>query len=77
MAKRFKHQVVVFIPFAGAEMQFGDSFRGEILPQSFAKQLCKKMMIAVPAPFIVLRNDEQVGVFEIFQSPLPGHRCVE
>src|ERR1041384_1387520 len=32
------------------------------------------MVIAVPAPFVVQGNDEQIGMFEIFQRFLPGSR---
>ena len=59
------------------DMQFGDPSRGETLPQPFAKQISKEMVIAVPAPLVVLGDDEQVGVFEIFQGCLPGNRWVE
>jgi len=30
------------------------------------------MVIAVPMPLVVQGDDEQVGVFEIFQGFLPG-----
>ena len=77
MAESLEHQVIVFIPLAGMDMQFGDPSRGETLPQPFAKQISKEMVIAVPAPLVVLRDDEQVGALEIFQGCLPGNGWVE
>ena len=35
------------------------------------------MVIAVPTPLVVQGDEEQVGVFEIFQGFLPGTRGVE
>ena len=40
--------------------------------QSLPQQLREEMVIAVPAPLVVQRDDEQVGAFEIFQGGLPG-----
>ena len=45
--------------------------------QSLSQQIRKEVVIAVPAPLIVQRDDEQVGLFEIFQGFLPGSRVVE
>ena len=45
----------------------------EPLPQ----QIGKEMMIAVPAPFVIQRDDEQVGTFEVLQGGLPGSRGVK
>src|SRR5689334_7033092 len=32
------------------------------------------MVIAIPAPLVIQRKDEQIGAFEIFQRFLPGSR---
>ena len=40
--------------------------------QSLTQQFSKKMVIAVPMPLVVQGDDEQVGLFEIFQGFLPG-----
>ena len=77
MAEGLEHQVIVFIPLAGMDMQFGDPSRGETLPQPFAKQISKEVVIAVPASLVVLRDDEQVGALDIFQGCLPGNGWVE
>ena len=45
--------------------------------QSLPQQIGKEMVIAVPAPLVIQGDDEQVGVFEIFQGFLPGSRGVE
>ena len=62
---------MVFIPFAGMDVQPGDSFSGELLLQTLAQQIAKKMVIAVPAPLVIERNDEQIRALEIFQGRLP------
>ena len=82
MLKSFNLQSMVFIPLAGTAVQFGyaPSFvlcrRGYALMQSLAQQISKEMVIAVPAPLIVQGDEEQVGVFEIFQGCLPRSRWV-
>jgi len=38
-----------------------------------SQQVGKKMVIAIPTPLIVQREDEQVGLFEIFQGFLSGN----
>ena len=42
--------------------------------QALAQQIGKEMMIAVPAPLVVQRHDEQVGVFDIRQDFFAGTR---
>ena len=42
--------------------------------QSLPQQFGKEMVIAVPTPLVIQRDNEQVGVFEIFQGFLPGSR---
>src|SRR5205814_3951210 len=77
MVKRFHLQVMVFIPLAGTNVEFGYALAlipwrgGEALVESLPQQIRKKMMIAVPTPLVVQRDEEQVGVFEIFQGGLP------
>src|SRR6202011_4502453 len=39
---------------------------------SLPQQLSEEMVIAVPTPLVVQRDEEQVGVFEIFQGFSPG-----
>ena len=72
MLKRFERQTMIFIPLAGANVMLGDFFRGKALPQALAQQFSKEMVIAIPLPLVVERDDEQVGAFEIFQRRLPG-----
>ena len=68
MTKGFKSQAVVLIPFAGANVAFGDISRGEGLTQAFAQQIPKKMVIAIPLPLVVQGNDEKVGALEILKD---------
>ena len=42
--------------------------------ESLPQQISEEMVIAVPTPLVVQRDDEQVGAFEIFQGCLPGSR---
>ena len=63
-----QHQAMLFIPFAGADMQFFDFTWGERLPYPLAQQISKKMMIAVPTSLMIQWNNKQVGLFKIFQS---------
>ena len=42
--------------------------------QPLAQQFGKEMVITVPAPLVVQGDDEEVGVFEIFQGLLSGNR---
>ncbi len=53
MFKGFEDQSIVFIPFAGMDMQAGDSISSEFLLHALAQQITKKVVIAVPAPLIV------------------------
>ena len=39
--------------------------------KTFFKDVCKKMVITIPMPLIVQRDDEEVHVFEGFQHHLP------
>ncbi|HEV2655216.1 MAG TPA: hypothetical protein VGT82_09655 [Ktedonobacteraceae bacterium] len=45
--------------------------------ESLPQQLRKEMVIAVPAPLVVQRDEKQVGAFERVQGGLPGNRGVE
>ena len=40
------------------------------LAQPLSQQIGKEMVIAVPTPLVVQWDDEQVGLFEIFQGLL-------
>ena len=80
MVKRFYLQAMVFIPLAGTNVQFVHiphlilCRRGASLLQSLSQQISEEMVITVPPPLVVQGNEEQVGVFEIFQTCLPGTR---
>src|SRR6516165_5887416 len=45
--------------------------------QALPQQLRKEVMIAVPPPLMVQRDEEQVGVFEVFQGGLSRNSRVE
>ena len=71
VVKRRAQVAVLFMPLAGAQVEFGEFFG---FSQALAQQIAKEMVIAVPAPLVIQRDDEQVGAFEIFQGFLPGSR---
>src|SRR5690349_14288803 len=78
MLKRFYLQAMILIPLAGASVELGRALpaiprrRGSALVQSLPQQISEEMVIAVPAPLVVQRNQEQIGVVEIFQGCLSG-----
>src|SRR5260370_7131207 len=78
MVKRFYLQAMVFIPDAGTDVQvvhlaFRISWRGgDALVESLPQQLRKELVIAVPPPLVVQRDDEQFGVFDIFHGGFPA-----
>src|SRR5947208_3439392 len=80
MVKRFNREAMVFIPLAGTTVQFGhiphliSCRRGASLLQSLPQQISEEMVIAVPPPLVVQGDEEQVGMFDIFQGCLPGTR---
>src|SRR5262245_40718977 len=82
MLKRFNLQAMILIPVAGASVEFGRVLpviprrRGSALVQSLPQRISEEMVIAVPAPLVVQRNQEQVGVVEIFQGCLSGSSAV-
>src|SRR5437660_10213914 len=68
MVKRFNREAMVFIPYAGTDVQFGHILhliswrRGACLMQSLSQQIRQAMVIAVPPPLLVLGDGERVGV---------------
>src|SRR5688572_23868964 len=46
--------------------------RGAPLVQSLSQQITKEVVIAIPAPLVIQRDDEEIDAFEIFQGGLPG-----
>src|SRR5438128_850229 len=73
---------MVFIPLAGTNVEFGDALalipsRSEALVQSLPQQLSEEMVIAVPPPLVVQRDNEQVGAFERVEDGLPRRRGIE
>src|SRR5262249_11877572 len=80
MVKSFELEPVVSEPGAGATMQVGNCQHlircggpGNLM-QSLAQQISEEMMIAVPTPLVVQRDNEQVGVLDVFQQILAGPR---
>ena len=71
VVKRRAQVAVLFMPLAGAQVEFGEFFGfSQALPQQFGKE----MVIAIPTSLVIQWDNEQVRAFEIFQGFLPGSR---
>ena len=64
---RLKEQAIGLAPLRSACLQPGRLNRR----QAHAQVVGKEMMIAVPMPLVIERNQEQVGVLECFQGFMP------
>ena len=60
---------VLFVPFTRPLVKNGRPLLSGFM-QALAQQLGKKMVIAIPVPRLIQRNDEEVGVFQHFQGRL-------
>ena len=47
-----------------------DQVVGVVTLQHLVQKLAEQVVIAVPAAFVVERNQKQVGAFEVFEHPL-------
>ena len=75
MRDGFTGCVIVGEPVTGATMERGQP--GVLgAGKAVLQQPGKEMVVAVPAPFVVERNNEQVGAFEEFERFLPGGGCL-
>ena len=71
MRDGFTGCVIVGEPVTGATMERGQP--GVLgAGKAVLQQPGKEMVVAVPTPLVVQGDDEQVGMFEIFQGFLPG-----
>ena len=61
-------------PHAGAAMQRGNLFLAPFLSQPPLQQLPKQMMIAVPRPFFIQRNQEEIGACQAASAMIPRAR---
>src|SRR5215471_3325306 len=62
-------ELVLLEPAAGPAVQFRNHGR-LCLPQTIAQSLGKQLMVAIPLPFIVERDQEQVAALEMRQPCL-------
>lgn len=69
MLDRFFHETVAFEPGAGATMQGAGCFRMRSI-QPETQQLSEQMMITVPLPHVVQRDDEKIGAFQMLERGL-------
>jgi hypothetical protein len=60
-------EIVLFVPGTGSQMEAG-YLVGLLLDQACLQNISKEMVIAIPLPPVIERNQEQVGPFEIFQG---------
>ncbi|MBV9169576.1 MAG: hypothetical protein JOZ81_05780 [Chloroflexi bacterium] len=66
-------EAVVLVPRAGPALERGDLLAILARGQPLAQQLGGEVVVAVPAPLPVERDEEQVGAFELGQHVRSGH----
>jgi hypothetical protein len=76
MLEGFHLQIVGLAPDAGPDVQAGDGVSRQLLLQPLSQQLAEKMVIAIPAPLVVQRDNEQVGALQGNQRRLPSSGCI-
>ena len=79
MGKGFEHQIVLLVPQAGPPVVAGNllcSGLSLVLVQALPQQIGEEPVVAIPAPLVVERDDEEVGLVERLQRGLPGRRGV-
>src|SRR2546423_12024983 len=66
--------LVLLVPPAGATMQGRDQRGGRLL-QALAQGLGKQVMVAIPLPFVIEGDQEQVGTLQEVELCLAVTRC--
>lgn len=69
MLDRFGDQLVLRKPGRGAPVQLRFQLWVTAV-QTLAQQIGKKMVITIPAPFVIQWDEEEVGAFECFENLL-------
>ena len=68
----FSQVAVGFVPLAGTNVEIGDIFRCEVLPQALAQQIAEQVVIAIPVARLIQGHNEQVGLLQYLQQLLAG-----
>ena len=68
MADRFEWQAVLLIPRAGPSMQ-RRYLLGVFLHQARVHDIVEEVVLAIPLPRVIERNDEQIASFQDLQHP--------
>jgi hypothetical protein len=68
MGNRFFDTVILFKPAAGAAVEGHDVFGTVLVLQPVLQQVSKQVVVPVPPPFLVERNQEQVGCTQFPQN---------
>ena len=83
MGNGFVDQTLRLKPQAGSSVQFSQALRLG-LAQALLQHAGKKMMIAIPIPFIIQWNDKQISLFKLVEhgtgrlwALLPQHSITE
>ncbi len=69
MADCLRGQPVFLVPLTGPPVQLGYKI-SFLLVQALAQKVSEKLVIAIPAPLVIQRNDKEIVTFEIFQRIL-------
>src|SRR5258707_2848022 len=69
MGDRLGTEAVLLVPAAGTQVQVRDQRQG-CLPQTLAQGLSKQLVIAIPNPFVIEGDQEQVGMLQQVEQGL-------
>src|SRR5262245_35509742 len=61
-------QPLLFIPGAGAAVQRRNARIMSATRETLSQHPAQEVMITIPAPLVIQRNEEQVGAFEVFEG---------
>jgi hypothetical protein len=70
MLHGFVNETVLFEPGACTAVEGSNDLGGHTADEALAQNLCKQMMIAIPAPLVVQRHEKQIGVLKLSQDEL-------
>ncbi len=69
MGHRLYEETVLLVPLAGVEVEVRNTC-GPKLPQPTAQHLGKQVVVAIPLPPVIERDEEQIGPLHILQQCL-------
>jgi hypothetical protein len=67
MLHRFRNHTLLLEPARRTPMQLGHTL-GVLLAQPVPQQVGEQVMVAVPAPLLIKRDEKQVGPLELIEN---------